>query len=571
MEENCRKPSQVQSTQACDEVVRKTLNEDPFNVRAEKLAMDYCKHGFNVKKELFEVDLVVDSCGNLVPGTPDGGFRDTKDFFRLVQVVRVPLRPDLDAEEAADILYDTVLTKIVKSQAWMKHTGEIPDDFVIFCWLPPVGAYKACAEDLEKSDVLVWLEALMYNVRKGEWPFSLIVQVPEEPGGIFPARFGNALNWKRNRSSRKRKRNDPEAPQPAKNTYWDDLCFSRKAQHFNEDEDEEVMEWYLFDDDAEQEPEVVASPRACHLDAGVLRIIKSVILVLEHTDESTATRVSPSLFAADESFHAAEAPMTSGTIPGARYREPRIEAARSWMGSGDPVARPPCWDIPVLPLCETRRAAGMDTTTRTGSCSMRRFNEGMLMRREDAKPGADSGKCCGDGDGDRISRASQAAREGLPWWEWSRISKGLPNEGSQLRGPRLLRWGHYVRYLHRHRRALGLWTRIPLRVHTWLGGVGIACCHRFRISGLPSLGCAQARLRESPADAIDRHTQVSVSKGWRCVRPVGERRLPNACYGRRFVPPVGEQRLLRACSGQRRGCPTSTICQVRSRTCGLAS
>merc|ERR1719394_996222 len=102
---------------------KKTLNEDPFNVHAEELAMQYCMQGFDVRPEdeLFEADLVVTSCGQLLPGTPDGGFLDAEGLLRLVQVVRVPLRPDMGVEEAVDVLYDTVLTKIVKSQAWIRQ------------------------------------------------------------------------------------------------------------------------------------------------------------------------------------------------------------------------------------------------------------------------------------------------------------------------------------------------------------------------------------------------------------------------------------------------------------------
>ena len=31
---------------------------------------------------------------------------------------------------------------------------------------------------VEKKDALIW------NLRAGGWPFSLVIQVPEEPGGI---------------------------------------------------------------------------------------------------------------------------------------------------------------------------------------------------------------------------------------------------------------------------------------------------------------------------------------------------------------------------------------------------
>ncbi|CAE7817460.1 unnamed protein product [Symbiodinium sp. CCMP2592] len=99
----------------------KSLNEDPFNVFAEEQAVEACKVGFEVATELLETDLVFTSCGSLVKGTPDGGFVDTDGLLRLVQVVRVPLLPDMDEDEVADVLFDTVLAKVVKSQTWMKE------------------------------------------------------------------------------------------------------------------------------------------------------------------------------------------------------------------------------------------------------------------------------------------------------------------------------------------------------------------------------------------------------------------------------------------------------------------
>ena len=45
--------------------------------------------------ELLETDLVFSSCGTMVQGTPDGGFKDAEGLLRLVQVVRVPLLPAL--------------------------------------------------------------------------------------------------------------------------------------------------------------------------------------------------------------------------------------------------------------------------------------------------------------------------------------------------------------------------------------------------------------------------------------------------------------------------------------------
>jgi len=114
-------------------------------------------------------------------------FEDENGLLTCVQVVRVPLLAGMSSEEAANVLYRIVLAKLVKSQKWIMSTGILPHDFVIFCWSPPVGAFNACLEENEDS---VWTEALMFNVQQGGWPFSLEVQVPENPEDMFPANFG---------------------------------------------------------------------------------------------------------------------------------------------------------------------------------------------------------------------------------------------------------------------------------------------------------------------------------------------------------------------------------------------
>lgn len=213
-----------------DSVSRKSLNDDPTNILAEDLAMEDCKQGYNVTQELSEIDMVTTSCGSLVQGTPDGGFRHSEGLLTLVQVVRVPLLPHMDADDVADVLYDTVLAKIVKSQTWMKETCTLPHDFIIFCWLPPVGAYRQC---LEQSESLVWTEALISNVHAGGWPFSLKLKVPADPSMIFPQQFG-FRNYKR-----------------GKVNYFDDLSYFIDPVDF--EEDDEPMMWYLFDEGADYE------------------------------------------------------------------------------------------------------------------------------------------------------------------------------------------------------------------------------------------------------------------------------------------------------------------------------
>jgi len=256
----------------------KTLNEDPYNVYAEELAMEVCKLGFEVAAELLETDLVFSSCGHLVQGTPDGGFRDAEGLLRLVQVVRVPLLPEMDEDEVAEILYDTVLTKVVKSQVWMKETGTLPHDFTIFCWLPPVGAYQAC---LEETEALLWTDALIWNLRAGGWPFSLVIQVPEEPGRLFPRNFG-FRNFGR-----------------PKKDYADEVKYFLVAADFEEDDEEDlIFDWDLFELEQETLSEndtsrvlATAEGARCTEERSVERMLPYVLLAIEFVEKQTTNVV----------------------------------------------------------------------------------------------------------------------------------------------------------------------------------------------------------------------------------------------------------------------------------------
>jgi hypothetical protein len=211
----------------------KSLNEDPYNLRAEELAVEQCKAhaagAAGIRKEWSESQMVRNFGGAMVPGTPDGMFEDMAGSLTCVQVVRVPFRPEMGPDEVATTLYETVLAKVVKSQMWIKSTGIVPKDFVIFCWLPPVGAFEVC---MKESEEMLWTEALIWNVRAGGWPFSLKLVVPEEPETLFPIHFG----WGHERRVRK--------------DYLGALSFLLNLSDFEEDEEDEV-EWDLFACDEE--------------------------------------------------------------------------------------------------------------------------------------------------------------------------------------------------------------------------------------------------------------------------------------------------------------------------------
>lgn len=115
-------------------------------------------------------------------GTPDGMFEDHSGELTCVQVVRAPIRADMTPEHATEILYETVLTKVYKSQHWMKATHILPTNFIIFCWVPPLttGTWDKCGDTVD---------LLMEKLRAEGWPFYVKLMEPTMPGELFPARF----------------------------------------------------------------------------------------------------------------------------------------------------------------------------------------------------------------------------------------------------------------------------------------------------------------------------------------------------------------------------------------------
>jgi len=150
--------------------------------------MEECTKNVEVGKRWSEQDMVYSFGGGEIPGTPDGMFEDTAGRLTCVQVVRVPVLADMSSSVLADRMLETVLTKVLKSQAWMKATRIVPDNFVVFCWLLPLGRPRDIAVALHHS------RSLIKRVRSGGWPFSLHVTVPDEPEMLFPSQF--AKNWR---------------------------------------------------------------------------------------------------------------------------------------------------------------------------------------------------------------------------------------------------------------------------------------------------------------------------------------------------------------------------------------
>lgn len=117
--------------------------------------------------------------GHMCPGTPDGMFESWDGALTCVQVVRVPLVASMGPELMQDVLAQTLLTKVIKSQRWLRACRVVPQDFAIFCWLP----FAIPDSVVESADLL------MQRVHELDPRFSHRLRVPAEPGALFPAQF----------------------------------------------------------------------------------------------------------------------------------------------------------------------------------------------------------------------------------------------------------------------------------------------------------------------------------------------------------------------------------------------
>lgn len=164
-----------------------SLNLDPYNIRAEELALEECTLGAEVRRTWSEREMVCSFDGRHFPGTPDGMFETWDGALTCVQVVRVPLLAEFDLSALKEALAQTVLTKVVKSQHWLSASHIVPQDFVIFCWLP-----FAIPEDVSEH-----AETLMQRVQKLDPRFSLRLRVPAQAGALFPALFASSARERR--------------------------------------------------------------------------------------------------------------------------------------------------------------------------------------------------------------------------------------------------------------------------------------------------------------------------------------------------------------------------------------
>lgn len=194
--------------------------------------MAECMLGVDVRRVWSERAMVCTFGGHIFPGTPDGMFESWDGTLTCVQVVRVPLVAGMSPEFMQDVLSQILLTKVVKSQQWLRACRVVPHDFVIFCWLPFT----------IPDSVAEGAELLMSRVRELDSRFSHRLRVPAETGALFPAQFAHVS------ASRK--------AVPRKSTSESEVCAFTSTGYESEDEDEEpcwdiTWAWDSVDDHAQ--------------------------------------------------------------------------------------------------------------------------------------------------------------------------------------------------------------------------------------------------------------------------------------------------------------------------------
>lgn len=169
-----------------------SLNADPYNTHSEEMAVAECARGLEVRRMWSEKEMVCSFGGRVFAGTPDGMFETWEGELTCVQVVRVPIVKHMSVDEVQDVLSCIVLTKVVKSQSWLRATHTVPFDFVIFCWLP----FSI------PEVVAVRTQELMERVRVLDPRFSLRLRVPAIVGSLFPALFAYQSSSRKAEGSR---------------------------------------------------------------------------------------------------------------------------------------------------------------------------------------------------------------------------------------------------------------------------------------------------------------------------------------------------------------------------------
>lgn len=163
----------------CSSATIESLNQDPYNIRAEELALQECMEGVEVRRTWSEREMVRSFGGRLFAGTPDGMFESWDGALICVQVVRVPLVRGMCPDVMQHTVSQTMLAKVVKSQQWLCASHIVPHEFVVFCWLP-----------FSVTETVVdYAYALMQRLQALDPRFSLRLRTPADASVLFPPQF----------------------------------------------------------------------------------------------------------------------------------------------------------------------------------------------------------------------------------------------------------------------------------------------------------------------------------------------------------------------------------------------
>lgn len=202
-------------------------------MRAEALAMEECMRGAGVCRTWSEQEMLCSFGGKEVPGTPDFMYEDAHGVLTCGQVVRVPILPGMTRTLISETIYCTVLAKLVKSQVWMKSCYIVPQEFIIFLWLPFIihRRRKRLAE------------ALASQVQSEGWPFHLRFAVPEDSEALFPSMFALCCKARSRRFSEADLAHfDPQDfEEEEEAVQWDIFAFEEGEDSENSEEFEENM------------------------------------------------------------------------------------------------------------------------------------------------------------------------------------------------------------------------------------------------------------------------------------------------------------------------------------------
>lgn len=177
-----------------------------------------CTQGVEIRRIWSEREMVRSFGGQLCPGTPDGMFESWDGTLTCVQVVRVPLTAEMSLQDIQETLRITILTKVVKSQHWLKASNVAPQNFIIFCWLP----FAVHSAGLDASD------AVMQRVQDLDARFSLRLRVPPEVGSLFPALFAC---------------NQSVEAQRIRSFSWEDVTTYIGNESMSDEDDDEFCAW----------------------------------------------------------------------------------------------------------------------------------------------------------------------------------------------------------------------------------------------------------------------------------------------------------------------------------------